>query len=825
MRLSSRLTPRFWIFIPVCAVGLLIWLTYLRVQRVDAVTHLGAEDMRIDANSPTGYAGGKRWLIVPEHINASYQWISQTQQMLAKHEWRVRRVDDENAPIGREVHSASPYRWWLGFVAWCNHGLSGRPLGLSVERAAVWADPVLHLLLLVGTTIFVARQFGIFPAAIVTIGLSTMFPLAAVFLPGAPDAYGLMQACVLWSVLPLLAGLNVLVRPVTQQKIPSTSAPPAQRSHRWFLLGGIIGGIGLWISATHQVPVLIGIAVGGLLVAWVRRTSVTAESGELSDPTPWRLWALGGATTSLLTYLIEYYPAYLDLRLQVNHPLYGLAWLGVGEFLTRIETVFRHKRGSRWLRSNVLAIVLAASAVAALPVILKINGGQSFLAADPLASRLSAQSDGAVAKNFATWIVRDGLTWSLAATCLPLLLLGPAVWLLFSRTTIRPQRIAIALSLGPVLITLVLAFAQLRWWTTFDSTLLALTIVAATGLHAAANSVRSRRHWIAIIASVAAIGLVQMVFSTKSRDSSELTRLEAVSLIERSLAHWIADHAGGDGAVVLAPPDLTPSLCFHGGIRGLGTPNWENRDGVAATAQIVSATTTDEAQALLGQRGVTHIVLPSWDSDLDEFVRWTLGKPEDSFLHALHKWSTPPWIRPLAYPSPAIRGLEGQSVTVLQVTDDADRATSLSRLAEYFLEMQQLDLAIDAGVALLPYPSNLGALVARAQVEKARGDDAAFAGVFKILLPNLAGGLDRALPWDRRVSLAVVLALGERTDLARTQVQRCLTELNEERLRSLTPTSLYRLHVLTKTFALKFPDQKLADLARELLPAELRSRL
>src|SRR5207342_3356262 len=108
-----------------------------RVQRVDFISGLAEPPVLSEAASPTGYAAGLRRLIVPEHNNESYQWIAQTQQMLAHGEARVRHVDYDNAPFGREVRTPSLYRWWLGLVAWCDQIFSGRPLGQAVERAAV----------------------------------------------------------------------------------------------------------------------------------------------------------------------------------------------------------------------------------------------------------------------------------------------------------------------------------------------------------------------------------------------------------------------------------------------------------------------------------------------------------------------------------------------------------------------------------------------------------------------------------------------------------------------------------------------------------------
>lgn len=331
----------------------------------------------------------------------------------------------------------------------------------------------------------------------------------------------------------------------------------------------------------------------------------------------------------------------------------------------------------------------------------------------------------------------------------------------------------------------------------------------------------SRRAAVSAAALIAALALPP----AGAGGNIEFTRLEGEGLIERALAHWIADHAGPGGAVILVPPDRTTSWCFHGGMRGLGTANWENRDGLAATVRIVTATTVGEAQALISQRGITHLILPSWDSDLDEFARWTLRNPEDAFIMALHHWALPPWLRPLPYKLPTNAGFDGQSVVILQVTDDSNRPASTARLAEYFIESGQMEFAASAVPALQRYPTDLGALVALAQVEKARGEAEGFAKTLNTVLSSLSAGSDRALAWDRRVSLAIVLAQGKREDLSREQVRRCLDKIDEARIRSLTTMSLFRLMALSKAFELNLPDPRLREFALKLLPVELRSRL
>ncbi len=200
--------------------------------------------------------------------------------MLDRGEWRVRHVDYENAPFGHFVYAASPYRWWLGFVAWWHHAIFGSPIDRSVEQAAYVADPLLLLLVGAGTTLFVGWRFGLLPAALLSAGLVTIFPLASAFLPGAPDDHGLAQACALWSVLPLLVGFEFY---------GSEGKDAGVRIRRWFFAAGAAGGAGLWIDVSSQVPLIAGIGIGALLAAWARRREAPPDSGNDS-----RIPALAG---------------------------------------------------------------------------------------------------------------------------------------------------------------------------------------------------------------------------------------------------------------------------------------------------------------------------------------------------------------------------------------------------------------------------------------------------------------------------------------------------------------------------------------------------
>lgn len=784
--------------IPLCACLFLAWVDKARIARVQYASGLAGWSV-----SGQGGAWHPR-LIVPEHDNASFEWLDQTRQMFARGEWRVRSVDYENAPFGREVLAPSPYRWWLGLVAGCDHALSGRPAGPSLERAALLADPLVHMLFLAATTLFVAWRFGAFPAALVSVSVVSLFPLAGDFIPGAPDDHGLAQALALWSVLPLVAGMVAL---------HSAAVDSGAKARRWFIIGGAAGAAGMWVSAATLIPVLAGVGLGALAAAWVSR-------GNAPRVAPWRDWALAGAMASLAACLVEYFPAHLaDWELRFIHPLYGIAWLGGGVALARAAAWIQGAGAGRRPR-DIAVLFLAAAAVAAVPLALWRTHSLGFLAVDLPALRLVRLPGSPVAANSMEWIGRDGLTPMAVATLLPLVLVLPAIWILVRREGGAGARAPIAVALGPVVVALCFACRQLSWWIGFDALLLAL-------LAAAAAPVPRRFGW--AWAALAALALLPGAFLLFPREGwagkNALDQAQVSGLIERDLARWLSEHAGAAGALVLAPPDETISMHYYGGVRGLATLGWENRDGLGAAIRMVSAATPEEAQGLMERRGVTHIVIPQWDPYLDVFARMGSGRLEGSFIDRLHRWELPPWLRPVPYVLPAAGGLEGQSVAVLEVVDEQDPAVAAGRLAEYFVEMDQLDLAASAAQALRRFPADPGALAARAQVENARGDMDGFARTVELLLPRISGRAERTLPWDRRVSMAVVLALGQHMDLARAQVGRCLAEVDEGKLRSLSAESLYHLEVLGKIAGVGIADPRLRALALDLLPQDMRSQL
>jgi hypothetical protein len=128
------------------------------------------------------------------------------------------------------------------------------------------------------------------------------------------------------------------------------------------------------------------------------------------------------------------------------------------------------------------------------------------------------------------------------------------------------------------------------------------------------------------------------------------------------------------------------------------------------------------------------------------------------------------------------------------------------------------------GQKLRRYPGDLGALVARAQIETARDETEAFAGTVTRILSRVSAGADGRLPWDRKASLAIVLAQGQHMDAARAELQKCLAAVDDPKLRSLSTTSLYHFLILAKALGLGITDPQLNQLSLNLLPSEVRGR-
>ncbi len=798
MKLPSRSSSLVVLSAFLVAMGFLYWVNAARRERVEYVSGLGAAEAVVDPSSPTGWAGNRRWLIASEHNNDSYQWIMETQQMLASGQWRLQRVGYDNAREDRPIGTPSPYRWWLALAAKVNQVSTGNSQPLAVEKAAMVADPVMLALFLGAGLVLVAWRFGAWPAAVFILGGALLYPFSAAWVPGAPDSLGLSLVLAVASALLLLTA-----------RLATTGS-----SARWLSAAAVAGGLGVWVNPFVQLPVLLGLLLGGLLAELLPPAAAAADNARA-----WRIWGWVGGGVTLAAYAAEYLPGPLGWDFKGNHPLVALAWIGAGEILALVSAQCTEAKPlAGWPGRIRLGVALVA--LGGLCVAIWKSGVPWLHGREVFGTRLTSLPLAGAAADFGAWLKQDGPKLQLLAVVLPLGLLLFPLGLAWRRAR---DRGALLLALVPVLLLLPFACAQLRWWSVVEG-LLVVAAVAVTAILVREKLRVAGIAWALALGFLLVPGLVCQLPVPKARYENELTPFEVEGMVERSLAHWLAGHAAKP-PLVLAPPFRTTALCFHGNLRALGSLNGENKDAMNAAARIASATSPDEAIALLNKRGITHIIMPSWDGYLEEYARLFTSRPENSFIYGLKQWGIPPWLTPIAYQLPTVGGFEGQAALVFEVTEEVDQATASSRLVEYFMEMDQGNLAAAAGKGLAVFGSDLPALTATAQLQLAQGDAAAFGRTFQALLTNYGSSEEHDLAWDRRVSLAIVLMQGKRSDLAKHEMEVCLNLMDETKLRSLSVASLYRFQVLLGALHLRIEDPRLQQLAKTLLPEALRSRL
>jgi hypothetical protein len=173
-------------------------------------------------------------------------------------------------------------------------------------------------------------------------------------------------------------------------------------------------------------------------------------------------------------------------------------------------------------------------------------------------------------------------------------------------------------------------------------------------------------------------------------------------------------------------------------------------------------------------------------------------------------------MRPIPYHMPPVPGYLDQALPVFRIVPPQDEALSLSRLAEYFAEMNRPEPAsLAANILAQSFPEDPNAVIARATVYAHAKDFKKFERELARLAADVEAG-KAPFSWDRRVQRAILLALGRQPELARREIEECLAHASEEVLFELTALQVHRLNMLAKDFDLAFPNPALARLAATL---------
>ncbi|EDY83109.1 hypothetical protein VDG1235_2733 [Verrucomicrobiia bacterium DG1235] len=800
---TTFLSSKGWLLALAAASLLLLFGHSSRIAQIDHVSNLaGGEEISIDASSPTGYENGFRKLVVPEKNTNSIQWIMQVQQLFEEDTLLLRHVDYDNAPDGRSVRTSSLYRWYLGSIALTNSLLTGNPIGVSVEKAALWADPILQLATLLLLAWFIRRHFGSLAASLFAIGFATLFPLSTAFVPGQPGESSALIACHLGALVALLAAL--------QQPISQDERPLLSKRRRLFVASGLLAGLGMWLGTAGTLPILLGLVLSGAFLAYLN--SRQAES----DPLPWRAWAIAGASATLTAWLIDRAPGIGDgssWQSDFIHPLYSAAWLGCGELLRFLSTP---NKGST--RRKVIVSLLCLLPIAGLAYSTSINYPIEGWSLNPVSIKLTRLSIDPDAAGFIEWIKQDDTGLMLVATLLPLGVLISLAFHLFKTKLSTPENRALLIILGPILLTSVFAFSRLGWWNQVGALTLLLATTALTSKHFSQTLKWSLG---APLGFAALLGVFLSYSGTGKASDNLVETKDFESLIERHLAQWLARRGAMPGEVALAPPNVSATLTYYGGLRGLGTPYPENVEGFSTAVRLSAASTADEAHALSEGREVSFIVHPSWDPFLEEYARLGTEHPENSFIALLNRWLAPRWLYPVAFKLPVVPGFENEWVTIYRVGEIQDNSSAVASLFEYFLDTGRSQLAVMAQEALKNnFPEELVTHITTAQLAMARGDPRGLKLAADKIIESIEAGADFYLPWNFRVSISLVLANAKRIPETRTQLETCLKEVTTDHIRTLPTGSIANLLLLSQALKADFPDPEVKAYAISLLPKQ-----
>jgi hypothetical protein len=673
-----RVARHLWIVALGLSVAFVATDSVIRLRGTAEILDAFSGRPALDPSSPTGYVGGQRALVMPIIGSDGYHWIMQTQAMLAGAGLRTRHVDYDNAPEGREVHWSGSFRWWLAALALVDHAVSGAPLPIAVERVAPYSNALLFGILLVVLTPVVAWRFGALPAAAVALTLAGTITIFSSFFVNNPDHHGIAHTTALLAVLFVVAGGAGWIRSPENGSTPDARRPTPD-PRKWFIASGIAGGVGLWVSAATIVPALIGLGVGGIVATgWLARG---APQTDASRPAPelWRTWGIAGAATSLFFYLLEYAPSHFGWRLEVNHPLYALAWLGGGEVVHRAGRALAGTRtsGSRY---GGLLLVGAIVALAVLPATVALAPERTFWVADRLLWTLHRDYIAEFSTFASYWTVIPWAERWENVSALPLVCVA-MVGVLWRRAA-PADRAVLAVGIPAGVIGVALALAQNRWWGLANSIWVA---VLPGVLMLALPRARAARTKLApaLLITALAVVIVPCPLLTIQRWSQadwrdEVEWEEVTGLVVRDVAQTLRARLGTTPGVVVSGPSSSGLLTYFGGMRTLGTFYWENLDGLKATAAIYGASTPDEAHALITRHGVTHLVMFSWNFFAGEYALLSRGLrrgqrvPEDAFVWQMFRTARiPPWLRPLEYQLPAEDSMRNQWVRIFEVVPGA----------------------------------------------------------------------------------------------------------------------------------------------------------
>ncbi len=633
-----------------------------------------------------------------------YVWNRHAEELGQHGEWRSRFTEMDNAPFGREVHWSSGFALYLRGLGEIYRHYTGDTLRNSIYRMSIWANPILLVIALGLFATLSARRFGPLCGSVLAIGMVSTASFYEGFLPGYPDHHGITACALLGLIFGIAwAGAGWVQGAEGSAFLPAKSLKQARVG---MVFSGISAATALWISGFSTALIAFGIGIGAML--GVALFSKKAEQeGCYYHPELWKLWSLVTASGSFGFYLFEYFPSHMTLRLEVNHPLYAIAWLGGGWVIYEMTKWLLARKSSHALFpwKNLILPVLAS---AFLPVIILIGGPKIYTIQHEF--MLGMMKNIAEVLPLMTRIQMGAITWKTAFGYFPLLAMLGAL-LMFTGKMCSAAKGGILILLCPILVVTCLQFAQVRWGMLNGPTYIALAGILIPQLWRLLPKVPTARLvGAALLVAMAYFFSVDTVFGMMrpfwmqytSGKELQVGQGQLLALLHRDIAKQIKLNAGDKPVTLLSSPNSSCLLANFGGFKTIGTLYWENVEGLQTAAHMLNAQSDDEALKMLKEHGVTHIAFMSWENFIGPYYKIIHPNPElgislqNSFgQKALFAKEIPQWLRPIPYPQNFMTNALKQDVLLLQVVPNQGRDEADFHLARYYRLSQNNPVAAE----------------------------------------------------------------------------------------------------------------------------------
>ncbi len=558
-----------------------------------------------------GKLGSRNGTVPPTPLSQVYPvfaadaltWVRHAISLTEGNGPQLRFTTIDNAPNGREVHWNSAWAWAIVGAGKVNQLFTGQPLPNAIERATVWLNPFALLCLIIVISAWATQRAGLMAGIIVVVATVCTDRMFEGFFPTYVDHHGLLTISVFAMMLGALCMGGGWWQERTEHGLPLLPVSP-EVARKSAIFSAISGACGLWVSAASVIPPIALVGLSGLLVVLLQGRTALRQGAQF-DPGVWRLWGQVGAGFSLFFYLLEYFPTHLGMRLEANHPLHAIAWLGGGELIAQISDRWLGAKESRW--ANLRSLIWPVAVVLAGPLTLLIGGSKVFIVFDPFMSNLHNRY---IQEFLPLWVTLRGFNAQLmfqiiAIDNLPLI---AAIATLSYRR--RESPLVLWFATAAAFLFNAMGWAQSRWLLNASGVqiCLAMTVVAVWTI-----SLRPAARWLSALALVGVFylptGILRYTSSAKDVEARRVSPKDATAAIYRDIAAAIRATQPTGEIVLLTSPNASTAIGYYGRFKTLGTLYWENSEGLKAAASIFGARSEEEAAKLIIKNKVTHIAI------------------------------------------------------------------------------------------------------------------------------------------------------------------------------------------------------------------------